>query len=108
MGPFFGVQLSLGVSLLLLLELAGGLLVLLADLVELLHVLEEVGTPLEGNEELGLLAVTPLVVGGLHRDRLSSNLLEGGVVVSANTSKLERHSNPINQKYAPRDMIQFK
>ena len=71
----------------LLLKLGSGLLVLLADLVELLHVLEEVGAPLEGDEELGLLGVAALgvgaVAGGLDGDGLGSDLLECSVVVSA-------------------------
>lgn len=46
----------------LLLELVGSLLVLLADLVELLHILKEVGTSLQGDEQFGLLAVTAFVV----------------------------------------------
>lgn len=46
----------------LLLKLAGSLLVLLTDLVELLHVLKEVGTSLQGDEQFGLLAVAALVV----------------------------------------------
>lgn len=46
----------------LLLELVGGLFVLLTDLVELLHVLKEVGAPLQGDEKLGLLGVAALAV----------------------------------------------
>ena len=46
----------------LLLELVGGLFVLLTDLVELLHVLKEVGAPLQGDEKLGLLGVTALAI----------------------------------------------
>lgn len=64
----------------LLLELVGGLFVLLADFVELPHVLEEVGASLESNEKLGLLAVAS-VVGGLNCDGLGSDFLECGVVV---------------------------
>jgi len=64
-----------------LLELVGGLFVLLANLVELSHVLEEVGAPLQSDEELGLLTVAS-VVRGLNCDGLGSDLLESGVVVS--------------------------
>lgn len=46
----------------LLLQLAGSLFVLFTDLVELLHVLKEVGTSLESDEQFGLLAVAALVV----------------------------------------------
>jgi hypothetical protein len=46
----------------LLLELVGSLFVLLADLVELLHVLKEVGAPLQGDEKLCLLGVAALAV----------------------------------------------
>jgi len=67
-------------------ELVGSLLVQLTDLVELLHVLEEVWTPLQGDKKLGLLAVTSLVVssvaGGLNCDGLGSDLLECSVIVS--------------------------
>ena len=54
---------SLGSSgiLRLFLKLVGVLLVLLADLVELPHVLKELGAPLQRNEQLGLLAITPVV-----------------------------------------------
>lgn len=45
----------------LFLKLNGVLLVLLSDLVELPHVLEEVGASLESDEKLGLLAITPVV-----------------------------------------------
>lgn len=44
-------------SLRLFLKLVGSLFVLLADLVELFHVLEEVWAPLESDEKLCLLAV---------------------------------------------------
>ena len=68
------------------LELACRLLVLLADLVELLHVLKEVGTSLEGDEQFGFLAVVPLVVTSgarrLNCDGLGSDLLECSVIVS--------------------------
>jgi len=46
----------------LLLELVGSLFVLLADLVELLHVLKEVGAPLQSDEKLCLLGVAALAV----------------------------------------------
>jgi hypothetical protein len=71
-------------------ELVGSLLVQLTDLVELLHVLEEVWTPLQGDKKLGLLAVTSLVVssvaGGLNCDGLGSDLLECSVIVSTQKS----------------------
>ena len=44
-------------SLRLFLKLVGSLFVLLTDLVELFHVLEEVWAPLESDEKLCLLAV---------------------------------------------------
>jgi len=62
------------------LNLVGGLLVLLADFVKFLHVLEEVGTPAQRDEELGLLAITA-VVRGLHSNGLSANLMERSVLV---------------------------
>lgn len=68
-----------------LLELAGSLFVLFTDLVELLHVLKEVGTAFKGDEELGFLAVASLVVSsivrGLNCDGLGSDLLECSVIV---------------------------
>ena len=64
----------------LFLELVGGLFVLLADLVEFPHVLEEVWASLERDEKLRLLAIAP-VVRGLNCDGLGSDLLECGVVV---------------------------
>lgn len=73
-------SLSSGGVLGLFLELVGGPFVLLADLVELPHVLEEVGASLEGDEELSLLAITP-VVRSLNCDGLGSDFLECGVVV---------------------------
>lgn len=45
----------------LFLKLAGVLLVFLTDLVELPHVLKEVGASLESDEKLGLLAVASVV-----------------------------------------------
>jgi len=45
----------------LFLKLNGVLLVLLADLVELPHVLEEVGASLKSDEKLGFLAITSVV-----------------------------------------------
>ena len=66
---------SLGLSdvLGLLLKLVGGLFVLLADLVELPHVLEEIWASLEGDEKLCFLAIAS-VVGGLNCDGLGSDL----------------------------------
>ena len=61
-------------------KLAGSLFVLFANLVELLHVLEEVRASLKSDEELSLLAVPP-VVRGLNCDGLGSDFLECGVVV---------------------------
>ena len=71
-------SLGSGGVLRLFLKLAGVLLVLLTDLVELPHVLEEVGGSLEGDEKLGLLAVAS-VVRSLNSDRLRPDLLECGV-----------------------------
>lgn len=45
----------------LFLKLVGVLLVFFTDLVELPHVLEEVGASLKSDEKLGLLAVAPIV-----------------------------------------------
>ena len=70
-----------------LLELASGLLILLTNLVEFLHVLKELWASLEGDEKFGLLAVAA-VVGGLYCDGLRSDLQEGGVVVSITTIQM--------------------
>ena len=93
----FGCSVRVRGSLLVLgflLELARSLIVLLFDLVELLHVLKEVGTSLQGDEQFGLLAVSALVVtsvaGGLNCDGLCSDLLEGSVVVSETRLTHER------------------
>lgn len=76
------LSISVGIfSLGLLLEFGGGLFVFLTDLVEFLHVLEEVRTPLKGDEKLCLFAVAS-VVGCLNRDGLGSDLCEASVVVS--------------------------
>ena len=58
-----GAERSLGGSAVLgfLLQLVGGLFVLFANLVELPHVIEEVGASLESDEKLGLLAVASVV-----------------------------------------------
>jgi hypothetical protein len=45
-----------------LLKFGGVLFVLFSDLVELLHVLKEIRTSLQGDEKLCLLAVTSLAV----------------------------------------------
>ena len=76
------VALSVGLDLLLglLLKLGGVLLVLLANLVELLHVLEEVGAALQRDEQFGLLAVAA-VVRRRHRDGFRADLSKCGVVV---------------------------
>lgn len=47
-------------------NLVRSLFVLLTDIVELLHVLKELGAALESDEKLGFLAVTSIVGGGLH------------------------------------------
>ena len=54
-------SLGSGGVLRLFLKLVGVLLVFFTDLVELPHVLEEVGASLESDEKLGLLAVAPIV-----------------------------------------------
>ena len=72
--------------LVLFLKLVSVLFVLLTDLVELPHVLEEVWASLKSNEKLRLLAVAP-VVGGLNCDSLGSDLLECGIVVPIKTMK---------------------
>lgn len=61
-------------------KLVGSLFVLFTDLIELLHVFEEVGASLEGDEKLCFLAVAS-IVRGLNCDGLGSDLLECGVVV---------------------------
>lgn len=58
----------------------GLFLVLFTDLIEFLHVLEEFGASLKGNEKLCFLAISS-VVGGLDSDRLGLDFLECGVVV---------------------------
>ena len=55
--------------------------VLFSDLIELLHVLEEVRTSLKSDEQLGLLAVS-VASWTLHSDGSRSDLLERGIVVS--------------------------
>ena len=59
--------------------------VLFSDFVELLHVLEEVWTSLERDEELGLLTIS-VSSRALHCDGPRSDLLESGVVVSTQYS----------------------
>lgn len=73
----------------LFVQLGGGPFVLLADFIELPHVLEEVGASLERDEELRLLAVSS-VVGGLNCDGLGSDLLESGVVVPISTTHCQK------------------
>lgn len=75
----------------LFLKLVGSLFVLFTDFIELLHVLEEVWTPLKGDEKLCFLAVAS-VIGGLNCDGLGSDLLECGVVVPKTWSKLVNRS----------------
>ena len=85
--PAGRMSLSISVGLLFLgflLNLVGGLLVLLSDVVELLHVLEELVAPAQRDEELGLLAVAA-VARGLHSNGLRADLLESGVLVSTDT-----------------------
>lgn len=62
-------------------ELVGGLFILFANFIELLHVLEEIWASLESNEKLGLLAITA-VVRGLDSDGLGPDFLECGIIVS--------------------------
>jgi len=57
----------------------GESLVLFFDLVELPHILEEIWASLQGDEKLGLLAISLLP---LHSDGSGSDLLEGGIIVS--------------------------
>ena len=61
-------------------KLVGSLFVLFTDFIELFHVLEEVRTPLKGDEKLCFLAVAS-IVRGLNCDGLGSDLLECSVVV---------------------------
>lgn len=81
--PGLTLSLSISVGLLflgILLNLVRSLFVFLADLVELLHVFEKVGASLQSDEKFGFLAVAT-VVGGLHGNGFSSNLLKGRVFV---------------------------
>ena len=64
-------------------NLVRSLFILLADFIEFFHVFEKVGASLQCNEKFGLLAF-PTVVGCLHSDSFSSDLLKGGVLVSIN------------------------
>ena len=80
------LSLSISVGLLflgILLNLVRSLFVFLADLVELLHVFEKVSASLQSDEKFGFLAVAT-VVGGLHGNGFSSDLLEGGILVPKN------------------------
>jgi hypothetical protein len=92
------LSLSISVGLLflgILLNLVRSLFIFLTDFVELLHVFEKVGASLQSDEKFGFLAVAT-VVGGLHGNGFSSDLLEGCVFVSTKTHvsigqlKLER------------------
>ena len=56
--------------------------VFLADLVESLHVLMEIGAAFKNDEEFGLLRVT--VVSAWYGDRLGVDLLEYRVVIPGN------------------------
>jgi hypothetical protein len=61
--------------------LGGKPFVLFSNLVELLHVLEEVWTSVKMDEELGFLAFS-LTLWALYFDCFGFNFLESGVVVS--------------------------
>lgn len=74
----FGL-LGVGLTFCSLRVLGGKSLILFSDLVELPHILEEIGASLQGDEKLGLLAVSLLP---LHSDGSGSDLLEGGIFVS--------------------------
>ena len=74
----FGL-LGVGLAFRSLRVLGGKSLILFSDLIELPHVLEEIGASLQGDEKLGLLAVSLL---SLHSDGSGSDLLEGGIFVS--------------------------
>ena len=80
------------------LNLVRSLFVLLADFVELLHVLKELGAALESDEKFGFLAVISVVGGGLHVNGLCPDRLEGGVLVSRKQSEYlfvcARHTSP--------------
>ena len=80
------------------LNLVRSLFVLLADFVELLHVLKELGAALESDEKLGFLAVISVVGGGLHVNGLCPDRLEGGVLVSRKQSEYlfgcAKHTSP--------------
>lgn len=65
--------------------LGGESLVLLSDLVELSHVLEEVRRSLEGDEQFGLFTVS-VTSWPLHCDGSGSDLFEGGVIVPTECS----------------------
>ena len=75
----------------LFLELVGGLFILFANFIELLHVLEEVWASLESNEKLGLLAITA-VVRGLDSDGLGPDFLECGIIVSTQENRISHLS----------------
>lgn len=65
----------------ILLDLGGGSLVLFTNVVELLHILEEIIAAAQCDEQFGLFTVTT-VVGGRHSDRFSADFFESGVLVS--------------------------
>ena len=93
------------------LNLVRSLFVLLADFVELLHVLKELGAALESDEKLGFLAVTSVVGGGLHVNCLSPDRLEGSVLVPRITKsefmfEWARHTSPA--ACDPHKLVGFK
>ena len=66
------------------------LFILLADFIEFLHVVEEVGASLKSDEEFGFLAVS-VTSWTLHGDSSRSNLLKDGIVVSKMMNKIKRY-----------------
>ena len=61
------------------LHLGGESFVLFLNLVEFIHILEEIGASLQSDEQLGFFGVSSL---SLDCDRLSSDLLESSIIVS--------------------------
>ena len=72
-------------------ESVGLFLVLLTDLVEPLHVLEEFRASLQGDEKLCFFAISS-VVRGLDSDRLGLDFLERSVVVPRHVFKVSKYS----------------
>ena len=77
-----------GGSFLGLFLLLGDFLVLLSDLVELSHVLLEVRTFLQGNEQLCFLAIPS---GSLDSNGLSFDFLESSIVISISQISFKRY-----------------